>query len=53
MQAMQAFHNMEDTIKKIITASIDDAKCSFEGDSCNLKLVVTSSTFSGMSLRST
>ena len=32
------------------TASIDDAKCSFEGDSCNLKLVVTSSTFSGMSL---
>ena len=50
MQAMQVFHNMEDTIKEIITASIDDAKCSFEGDSCNLKVVVTSNTFSGMSL---
>ena len=48
MQAMQVFHNMEDTIKEIITASIDDAKCSFEGDSCNLKVVVTSSTFSGI-----
>ena len=50
MQAMQAFHNMKDIIHKIITTNIDDAKCSFEGDSCNLRLVVTSSTFSGMSL---
>ena len=47
---MQAFHNMKDIIRKIITTNIDDATCSFEGDSCNLRVVVTSSTFSGMSL---
>ena len=47
---MQAFHNMKDIIQKIITTNIDDAKCSFEGDSCNLRVVVTSSSFSGMSL---
>ena len=47
---MQVFHNMEDKIKKIIIANLDDAKCSFEGNSCNLRVVVTSSTFSGMSL---
>jgi len=41
---------MEEIIKKIITANIDDAKCSFEGDSCNLRVIVTSSAFSGMSL---
>ena len=50
MQVMQAFHNMEEIIKKIITDNIDDAKCSFEGDSCNLRVIVTSSAFSGMSL---
>ena len=50
MQVMQVFHNMEEIIKKIITANIDDAKCSFEGDSCNLRVIVTSSAFSGMSL---
>ena len=50
MQVMQVFHNMEEIIKKIITANIDDAKCSFEGDSCNLRIIVTSSAFSGMSL---
>ena len=50
MQVMQVSHNMEEIINKIITANIDDAKCSFEGDSCNLRAVVTSSTFSGMSL---
>ena len=50
MQVMQVFHNMEEIIKKIITANIDDAKCSFEGDSCNLRVIVTSSVFSGMSL---
>ena len=47
---MQVFHNMEEIIKKIITANINDAKCSFEGDSCNLRVIVTSSAFSGMSL---
>ena len=50
MQVMQVFHNMEEIIKKIITANINDAKCSFEGDSCNLRVIVTSSAFSGMSL---
>ena len=50
MQVMQAFLNMEEIIKKIITANIDDAKCSFEGDSCNLRIIVTSSAFSGMPL---
>ena len=50
MQVMQVFHNMEEIIKEIITANIDDAKCSFEGDSCNLRIIVTSSAFSGMSL---
>ncbi len=50
MQVMQVFHNMEEIIKEIITANIDDAKCSFEGDSCNLRVIVTSSAFSGMSL---
>ena len=50
MQVMQVFHNMEEIIKKIITANIDDAKCSFEGDSCNLRVIVTSSAFSGMPL---
>ena len=50
MQVMQAFHNMKDIINEIITANIDDAKCNFEGDSCNLKVVITSRTFSDMSL---
>ena len=50
MQVMLVSHNMEEIINKIITANIDDAKCSFEGDSCNLRVVITSSTFSGMSL---
>ena len=50
MQVMQVFHNMEEIIKEIITANIDDAKCSFEGDSCNLRVIVTSSAFSGMPL---
>ncbi len=50
MQVMQVFRDMEDKIKKIITANIDDAECSFQGDSCNLRVVITSNTFSGMSL---
>ena len=50
MWVMRVSHNMEEIIKKIITANIDDAKCSFEGNSCNLRVIVTSSAFSGMSL---
>ena len=41
---------MEDVIKEIIIENIPDAVCSFEGDSCNLRLIVISSTFKNMSL---
>ena len=47
---MQVFLNMEEIIKKIITDNINDAECSFEGDSCNLRLVVRSNIFSSMPL---
>ncbi len=41
---------MEDIIKKIIVENIPDAICLFEGDSCNLRLIVISSIFKDMSL---
>jgi len=41
---------MEDIIKKIIVENIPDAICLFEGDSCNLRLIVISSVFNEMSL---
>jgi len=41
---------MEDIIKKIIEENIPDAICLFEGDSCNLRLIVISSIFNEMSL---
>ena len=41
---------MQDKIRKIIIANIPDAICTFEGDSCSLRLVVTSSTFKDMLL---
>jgi len=41
---------MEDIIKKIIVENIPDAICLFEGDSCNLRLIVISSIFNEMSL---
>ena len=41
---------MEDMIKNIIVESMPDAICLFEGDSCNLRLIVTSSVFNEMSL---
>jgi len=47
---MQAFHEMQEAIIKIITADIPDAKCIFGGDSCNLRLVVSSKAFNGMTL---
>ena len=47
---MQVFLNMEEIIKKIITDNINDAECSFDGDSCNLRLVVSSNIFSSMPL---
>ena len=50
MLEMQEFPKMKDTIQKIITANIPDANCDFDGDSCNLRLIVSSSIFSEMSL---
>ena len=41
---------MEDIIKKIIVENIPDAICLFEGDSCNLRLIVISSVFNEMPL---
>ena len=41
---------MEDIIKKIIVENIPDAICLFEGDSCNLRLIVNSSVFTEMPL---
>ena len=41
---------MEDIIKKIIVDSMPDAICLFEGDSCNLRLIVISSDFKELSL---
>ena len=41
---------MEDIIKKIILENIPDAICLFEGDSCNLRLIVISSVFTEMPL---
>ncbi len=41
---------MEEIIKKIIEEDMPDAICLFEGDSCNLRLIVISSVFNEMSL---
>ena len=41
---------MEEIIKKIIKEDMPDAICLFEGDSCNLRLIVISSVFNEMSL---
>ncbi len=41
---------MEEVIKQIVNKNIPDAICLFEGDSCNLRLIVISSTFKNMSL---
>ena len=39
-----------EAIQKIILEGIPDANCSFDGDSCNFKLVVTSSSFKDISI---
>ena len=49
MLEMPVFHNMKDKIKNIIKENLPDAVCKFDGDSCNLKLEVSSKTFSSMS----
>jgi len=50
MLEMQEFLKMKDIIEEIITTNISDANCDFEGDSCNLRLIVSSSIFSEMTL---
>tara|TARA_B100001027_G_scaffold80709_1_gene55290 strand:+ start:1163 stop:1378 length:216 start_codon:yes stop_codon:yes gene_type:complete len=41
---------MKELINNIILENIPDANCCFEGDSCNLKLIVSSAEFKDMSL---
>ena len=41
---------MKKIIKEIIEENIPDALCVFEGDSCNLKLTVTSNSFKELKL---
>ena len=50
MLEMQAFLRMKEVIEKIICENIPDARCIFDGDSCNFRLVVVSSIFAEMSL---
>ena len=50
MLEMLEFLEMKSIIKEIITANIPDAECDFDGDSCNLRLIVSSSVFSEMPL---
>ena len=50
MLEMQAFLRMKEVIEKIICENIPDARCIFDGDACNFKLVVVSSIFIEMSL---
>ena len=50
MPEMQAFREMKEVIEKIICENIPDARCIFDGDSCNFKLVVVSSIFIDISL---
>ena len=47
---MLAFLNMKQTIEKILTENIPDVICKFYGDSCNLRLEVSSKMFADMSL---
>ena len=41
---------MQEIIKEIIEENIPDAVCIFKGDSCNLKLTVTSDSFKELKL---
>ena len=50
MLEMLVFLKMKEIIEKIICENIPDAKCIFDGDSCNFKLVVISSIFAEISL---
>ena len=50
MLEMQVSHKMKEKIENIIKKNIPDAVCEFKGDSCNLKLKVSSGIFSTMTL---
>lgn len=41
---------MKEDIEKIILENIPDAKCNFSGETCSLKLTVSSKTFFNMPL---
>ena len=41
---------MQDKIENLINLNIPDAVCTFEGDACNLKLIVVSKEFKDLSL---
>ena len=40
----------KELIKEIISSAIPNSQCFFEGDSCNLKLIVKSSSFDAIPL---
>ena len=50
MLEMLVSHKMKELINNIILENMPDANCCFEGDSCNLKLIVSSAEFKDMSL---
>ena len=50
MLEMPVFHRMKEVIEKIICENIPDARCIFDGDSCNFRLVVVSPIFDEMPL---
>ncbi len=50
MLEMLEYLNMEEIIKQILVKNIPDAICIFDGDSCNLRLQVTSKVFADMTL---
>ena len=50
MLGMQGFLDMKEVIEKIICENIPDARCIFDGDSCNFRLIVVSSIFIDISL---
>ena len=47
---MLVFLRMKEIIEQILLENIPDAVCKFYGDSCNLRLEVSSKTFANMPL---
>ena len=50
MLETQVLNKMKEKIENIIKKNIPDAVCEFKGDSCNLKLQVSSERFSPINL---